>query len=76
MCILKEAQPSPHYTVGLTEHENVYVIYRIASFYHEDFNIAFGSIRNIKIHVIFVKRNILWQMSHSNASIILQAIVY
>jgi len=50
--------------------------YRIVDFYHEDFNIAFGSIRNIKIRIIFVKRNILWQVSHSNTSIILQSIVY
>jgi len=34
-------------------------IYRIASFYRKDFNIAFGSICNIKIRVIFVKRDIL-----------------
>jgi len=33
-------------------------LYCIAGFYHKDFNIAFGSIRNIKIHVIFVKHNI------------------
>jgi len=45
-------------------------------FYHEYFNIALGSICNIKIRVIFVKRNILWQVSHNNTSIILQAIVY
>jgi len=45
--------------------------YCIAGFYREDFNIAFGSIRNIKIHVIFVNRNILWQVSHNHTSIIL-----
>jgi len=33
--------------------------YRIAGFYHEDFNIVFDSICNIKICVIFVKHNIL-----------------
>jgi len=48
----------------------------MVGFYHEDFIITFGSIRNIKIRVIFIKRNILWQVSHSNTSIILQAIVY
>jgi len=37
----------------------VIIVYHIAGFYHKDFNIAFGSIRNIKICVIFVKRNIL-----------------
>jgi len=40
--------------------QSICITYRIAGFYHEDFNIAFGSIRNIKICVIFVKRNILW----------------
>jgi len=40
------------------------------------FNIEFGSIRNIKIYVIFVKRNILWQVSHNSTGIVLQAIVY
>jgi len=57
-------------------HTYAYCIYRIAGFYCEDFNITFGSICNIKICVIFVKRNILWLVSHSNTSIILQAIVY
>jgi len=36
----------------------------------------FGLIRNIKICIIFVKNNILWQVSHSNTSIIFQTIVY
>jgi len=45
--------------------------YCIVGFYCEDFDIAFGSIWNIKIHVILVAHNILWQMSHSNSSIIL-----
>jgi len=36
----------------------------------------FGSIHNIKICINFVKHDVLWQVSHSNTSIILQAIVY
>jgi len=62
----------------LTLYVCVYVcIYRIAGFYCEDFNIAFGSIRNIKIRVVFVKRNIFGKCpTVTCTSIILQAIVY
>jgi len=58
----------------MVQYTAIAILYSI--FYHEDFNIALGSIRNIKIRVIFLKRNILWQVSHSNTSIILQAIAY
>jgi len=46
--------------------------YCITGFCCVGFNIMFGSIRNIKICVIFVTHNILWQASHSNTSIIFQ----
>jgi len=47
--------------------------YHIVGFYHEDFNIAFG---NIKIHVSFVKCNILCKCPTVIPGIILQAILY
>ena len=35
-------------------------MYRIAGFLREDFNIASGTIRNIKIRIVFVNAVIYW----------------
>ena len=38
----------------ITQTRVLYLIYRIAGFCHEDFNVAFHGIRNIKIRYIFI----------------------
>ena len=56
------------YAVLFTKYSNntvsilflAYLTYRIAGFLREDFNIALGTVRNIKIRIVFVNAVICW----------------